>query len=88
MHQAFNHLAQRVDEVEASLLQVIREVEAQNERETQLLEKVAYGKQFDEQVTPIQERVLADMQTVLERLDHAQDALAMARRTLSEISEI
>lgn len=88
MHQAFNHLAKRVGEVEDALLRVTHEVQAQNERETELLEKVAYGRDFDEGVTPVQEQVIADMASVLESLDRAQDALASAKRTLSEISDI
>ena len=78
----------RVGEVEEALLRVTREVEAQNERETQLLERVAYGKRFDEGVTPLQERVVEEMQATLECLDRARDALGTAKRTLSEIPDI
>ena len=87
MHPAFDRLAKRVGDVQAAVLQLTREVEAQNERETKLLEEAAYGDEFDEGVAPVQEAVVAAFGEVLEALDRAHDELDGAKTTLKEISE-
>ncbi len=88
MHPAFDRLAKRVGEVQAAVLQLILEVEAQNERETKLLEEAAYGDEFDEGVAPVQETVVAAFGDVLESLDRAHDELDTSKTTLKEISEV
>ena len=87
MHPAFNHLAKRVGETEQVLAKLIREVQQQNERETKLLEQAAYGREFDEEVAPVQEKVVAAFQAVLESLDRALDELEASQARLKEISE-
>ena len=87
MHPAFDRLAKRVGEVQEAVLQLTREVESQNERETKILEEAAYGDEFDEGVAPVQEKVLAAFAEVLESLDRARDELEGSKTTLREISE-
>ena len=86
MHQAFKHLAKRVAEVQEALRQVTREVESQSERETKVLEQVAYGKTFDEGLAPFQEEVVAQIQQSLEALDRAHDELSTAHTVLSDLA--
>lgn len=87
MHPAFDNLAKRVGEVQDALLELIREIESQNDRETKLLEQAAYGDEFDDEVAPVQEKVVAAFQEVLESLDRAHDELEGSKATLKEISE-
>ena len=88
MHQAFKHLAKRVVEAQAALTAVISEVEKQNERETKTLEDVAYSREFNAEQAPIQENVVAALQTTLESLYHADDDLSTATRTLEDMDRL
>lgn len=88
MHQAFKHLAKRVLEAQSALTAVITEVEKQNERETKTLEDVAYSREFNAEQTPIQENIVASLQTTLEALYHADDDLTSATRTLDEMADL
>ena len=85
MHHALAHLTKRVGEVGAVLDQLLREVEAQLERETQQLDEVAYGDDFDAARAPHQEEVVQALQTTVELLDAASDQLRDAGRTLDEV---
>lgn len=88
MHAAFNHLGKRVREAQEALNQVIREIQKQAERETKTLEQAAFGDEFDEELAPIQDKVVAALQEAMELLDEADRAMDDARRTLEDITSL
>ena len=81
-------MGKRVAEAQALLIAVVTEVEKQSERETKLLEEAAYGRQFNDELAPIQEKVVASLQAVMEGLDRADRELTRARETLEDISNL
>jgi len=89
MHDAFEHLARRLQLAGESVLGVAREVEGQIEREQRELQQVEYGADddFDGDLSRIQEEVVEALQDVLERIDQADRALTEARRTLEELPD-
>jgi len=85
MHQAFTHLAKRVADVSKALLEVSQELQNQLERENKTLEEAEYGDAFDEELAPIQEKVVAALQESLEELDDAERLLASTEVRLKDI---
>lgn len=87
-HHHFTHLAKRVTELQSELLTVVTEVEKTSERETKVLEEVAYGKEFNEELAPIQEKVVAALTEAMECLDRAERDLTRARERLEDVSNL
>ncbi len=88
MHQVFVHLAKRVASAREALNVVIREMQKQSEHETKTLEEAAYGDEFNSELAPIQEKVVAALQEVLEALDEADARLGLAEETIKSIPDL
>jgi hypothetical protein len=87
-HHHFTHLAKRVTELQSELIAVVTEIEKTSERETKVLEDVAYGKEFNEELAPIQEKVVAALQDAMECLDRAERELTQAKERLEDVSNL
>ena len=85
MHEAYKQLAREVSVLQESLRALTRKLEAQSEREIQALDRVAYGRRFDAEQAPIQERVVAAVGEGLEALDAACRELEEARLILQDM---
>jgi exonuclease VII small subunit len=85
MHEVFTHLAKRIGAVRDTVTNLVRELEQQLERENETLEQAAYGDDFDEGLTPVQEQVVAALQEALELVDGAETKLDEARGVLAEL---
>lgn len=88
MHEVFTHLSKRVQTTQKALAELIAEVERQAQREAKALEEAEYGSEFDAETSPVQEKVVSALQSVLEDLDAADEALTAARETLGEIPNL
>mgnify|MGYP000592657927 CR=1 FL=1 len=75
-------------EREFEMIAVVTEIEKTSERETKVLEDVAYGKEFNEELAPIQEKVVAALQDAMECLDRAERELTQAKERLEDVSNL
>lgn len=87
MHEAIGYLAKRVKGAEEALEAVLEELRRQLQREQKTLEQAVYGDEFDAEQGPIQERVVAVLQEVIERLEEASEAVEASREALVRLPE-
>jgi hypothetical protein len=76
MHEAISYLQKRIETLSKETDGVLDELSKQVERESKTLESMEYGRDFDEERSLLQEKVVEVLQDALEAL---QDAQAGAR---------
>ena len=82
----YENLVKRIEGAREALTKVLRELEQQAGRESKLLEEAAFGDEFDEEVAPIQEKVVAAMARAIELLDEADGNMVEAQSKLEDIT--
>jgi hypothetical protein len=72
MHEAISYLQKRIEALSKETDSVLDELSKQVERESKTLESMEYGRDFDEERSLLQEKVVEVLQDSLEALQEAQ----------------
>lgn len=84
MHDALANLAKKLAAAQQGVEEVLRELEAQSEREAKRSEQAQYGDDFDPDTAQAQEAVVEALAEAIQRTDAAAKELEEARAALRE----
>jgi hypothetical protein len=85
MHEAIGYLQKRIEALSKETDGVLDELSKQVERESKALESMEYGRDFDEERSLLQEKVVEVLQDALEALQDAQTGARDAAKAFDRL---